>query len=329
MNIEQIQALRQVYQQTNPGWKREIQLLYQYYVHDKEKALLDIAATTAALSAMALADRAGDVQLTPEMEEAFHLQYPNVDLKQVLADGSIADYLNGWKGKYFEVLVRDKLNSGELVGDIQLTEGQVAYLAESPTQPGWDLQIVNADGTVAQELQLKASESLSYIKEALEKYPDIEILTTEEIFQNGGSAIEALHNSGISDQQLEDLLIASASGAAETAVNAVDLLFPGLSIALIATTEGAAVLTGKKTLEMARNDLLSRSVKTGAALGVGAAVHFLDGGLLSIPASLLTRLGMDRMEIYGRLERSTKARTEQFGKLLAAQLPPPRLNAPS
>lgn len=246
-----------------------------------------------------------------------------------MADGTVADYLNGWKGKYFEVLARDKLNNGEMLGDIQLTEGQVAYLAESPTQPGWDLQIVNADGTIAQELQLKASDSLSYVKEALEKYPDIEILTTEEIYQNGGSAMEMLHNSGISDQQLEELLIGSAAGAADSAVDAADLLFPGLPIALIAAAEGAAVLTGKKTLEMAKADLLNRSVKTGAALGVGTAVYFLDGGLLSIPASLLTRFGMDRMEIYRRLEHAATAKTEQLKTLLPAQLPPPRLDAPS
>ena len=50
-----------------------------------------------------------------------------------------------------------------------------------PSQPGWDIQILNADGTVDQVLQAKATESVSYVKEALEKYPDIEIVTTEEV----------------------------------------------------------------------------------------------------------------------------------------------------
>ena len=95
-------------------------------------------------------------------------------------------FLSAWKGKYFEVLVRDELNAGEWVGDIHLEPGQTALLAESAIQPGWDLQIINSDGSVAQELQLKATESLSYVKEALERYPDIGVLTTDEVFNAGG-----------------------------------------------------------------------------------------------------------------------------------------------
>lgn len=58
------------------------------------------------------------------------------------------------------------------MGDIHLEPGQVAALAESATQPGWDLQILNADGTVAGELQLKATDSLSKEKS---KYEELKV----------------------------------------------------------------------------------------------------------------------------------------------------------
>jgi hypothetical protein len=47
----------------------------------------------------------------------------------------------------------------------------------------------NADGSVAQELQLKATQSLSYVKEALERYPDIQVLATDDVLENGADAL--------------------------------------------------------------------------------------------------------------------------------------------
>ena len=60
---------------------------------------------------------------------------------------------------------------------------------------------------------------------------------------------------------------------------------------LLNTTQ---VLMGRKTFDIAMKDGLSRAVKSGVAIGAGALVAFFDGGLLSIPASILTRLGIDR-----------------------------------
>ena len=41
------------------------------------------------------------------------------------------------------------------------------------TQPGWDMRIVGPDDEVSLYLQLKATDSFSYIKRALQRYPDI------------------------------------------------------------------------------------------------------------------------------------------------------------
>ena len=93
------------------------------------------------------------------------------------------------KGKYFEVLVRDRLNAGESVGELQLQPGQVATLVESPTQPGIDLLIKNEDGSTDELLQLKASESLGYVRRAFDRYPDIRVVTPSEVDDTAGITI--------------------------------------------------------------------------------------------------------------------------------------------
>ena len=92
---------------------------------------------------------------------------------------------------------------------------------------------------------------------------------------------------------MEDLLDGPIEELLET-------VLPGLPFALIAVGEGRQVLMGRKTFDIAMKDGLSRAVKSGVAIGAGALVVFLDGGLLSIPTSFLARLGIDRYQTMGR-----------------------------
>jgi hypothetical protein len=277
--------------------------LYKRYIKEREQSLMDAAAAAAAVNALFLADRIDMSQVTPQMEEAFRLAYPNMNLA-TLADRSpeqVEGFLSAWKGKYFEVIVRDDLNAGEWVGDIHLNPGQAAVLAESATQPGWDLQILDADGSVAHDIQLKATQSLGYVKEALERYPDIDVLTTDEVLDAGGDAVQGIFSSGFSDSALEDTIHAPMEALLDSPLEElVETVLPGLPFVLITVGEGRQVLMGRKSFELAMQDGLFRAAKTGAAIGVGALVVFLDGGLLSIPASFLTRLGFDRYSVMNR-----------------------------
>ncbi len=102
-------------------------------------------------------------EANPLLEEALRRQYPNVDPESLA--GAAAERLEGLvrgvKGKYFEVLVRDRLNAEGHVGEIQLREGLESLLADSSTQPVWDLEIVdNSDGSTVEVLQLKATEAM-------------------------------------------------------------------------------------------------------------------------------------------------------------------------
>lgn len=107
---------------------------------------------------------------------------------------------------------------------------------------------------------------------------------------------------------LEDLLDGPIEELLET-------VLPGLPFALIAVGEGRKVLMGRKTFDIAMQDELSRAVKSGAAIGAGALVAFLDGGLLSIPASFLTRMGIDRYQIMGRSIMNLDRRIESIRSL--------------
>jgi hypothetical protein len=288
---------------------------------------MDAAAAAAAVNALFLTDRIDMSHVTPQMDEAFRLAYPNVDLSS-LADrspGEVEGFLAAWKGKYFEMLVRDKLNAGGWVGDIHLDPGQTAVLAESATQPGWDLRILDQDGSVAHELQLKATQSLSYVKEALERYPDIDVLTTDEVRDAGGEAVQGIFASGFSDSALEDTIQAPMEALLDSPLEElVETVLPGLPFVLIAAGEGRKVLMGRKSFDLAMQDGLYRAAKTGAAIGIGALVVLLDGGMLSIPASFLTRMGFDR---YNVMTRSVTALEKRIGVLrsLGSQ---PRVLAP-
>lgn len=301
--------------------------LYTRYIKRREQSLIDAAAAAAAVNALFLADRIDMSQVTPQMEEAFRSAYPNVDLSS-LAERSPAEvhgFLNAWKGKYFEVLVRDELNAGEWVGDIRLDSGQTAVLAQSATEPGWDLQILDPDGSVAQDLQLKATQSLAYVKQALERYPDIHVLTTDEVLEVGGDTVHGIFASGLSDSALEDTIRAPMEGLLDSPLEElVETVLPGLPFVLIAVGEGRKVLMGRKSFQLAMEDGFYRAAKTGAAIGVGALVALLDGGMLSIPASFLTRMGFDR---YTVMTRSITALDKRMG-VLRSLTTQPRMLAP-
>ena len=144
-----------------------------------------------------------------EIQLAFRTAYPQMSTKYNLEDiinefnySEIQGLVNGIKGKLFEIRYVDYLNDGNL------PDGYSAVLASSPNNPGWDIAILDSNGSIAQELQMKATNSLTYIKEALERYPDINIVTTDEMYSNlimHGMADNVI-DSGISNAELTEVV---------------------------------------------------------------------------------------------------------------------------
>ena len=279
---------------------------------------MDAVAATAALDAIFFSDQIDTGAINPQMQEAFELAFPGRDLYQRLEELNVLTpesreaigFLNTWKGKYLEVIVIDKLNAGESVAGIQLGPGQVARLFPNLNHPGSDVEILNADGTVAEELQVKATESVSYVKQAIEKYPSIRIVTPDDV-------------EGITDADLEGEIAAPVEELFDTPLEEfVEMVLPGLPFVLIATTEGAKILIGRQTLQQAMNRSLERATKTGAAMSVGALLVLVDAGVVSLPATFLTRTGIDRYRINRGILRRLDADTTSVQSLLPAHANP-------
>lgn len=106
-------------------------------------------------------------KLPGELVEAFKMQYPNVYEAGglgALTPESVEGYLNGWSGKYTEILARDTLNSGGSIGGVSLSAGETAVLATDPTQAQWDMMIE----PTGRLLQIKSTDSVAYVKETME-----------------------------------------------------------------------------------------------------------------------------------------------------------------
>jgi hypothetical protein len=294
--------------------------LASYFSKRRESTVIDAVAAATAVEGLLSQDHITWDKITPQMREAFSLAYPTTSLASLegLQPEQLSGFVNGWKGKYFEVLVRDELNSGHWMGDIHLAAGQHAALAESITQPGWDLQILNADGSVADKIQLKATESLAYIRESLERYPDFHILATNEV---AGSVHDLhIHNSGIAETHLAHDITAPLADVLHTGFGEfLEDVIPLVPFLIIVGTEGRAVMAGRSSLMTALGRARSRSTRTGTAMIIGRVIGCIPGvGPFMAPvATMGTRMALDRFRTLRATENFILKRTAELVELRA------------
>ncbi|MDM0108670.1 hypothetical protein QTH97_27235 [Variovorax sp. J22R24] len=288
------------------------QQAFRRFLKTNRESLLDL--TVAAASAqLSLVDGPEDVD--PLLLKAIHDTNPSIDENNLFGlDGpALQGAVNTAKGKYFEYLVVEKLNQGEQVGPLLLEPGQYAVLAESMTQPGWDMQIVDDRGDVVEYLQLKATDSVSYIRSALERYPDIEILATGEVGDSG-----LVLDSGITDHNLREHVELGLDAVDGSLVDSfLDHFHPLLPLAAIALYEGHRLSVGRQSMDAFKLALARRSQRIVVTQTVGAAVYALGGGLLSFPVAVAGGLVFDRTINQAAL--ATSYRSHQ-GRLLALRL---------
>ena len=326
MGYEPLTALAESY----PPHEREaLHELAQEYRSRDEREVLDIAA----LATDVPLDRVTNLGLEPDADpqflEAFRLQYPNVTPESLVGSSEerLSGLANGVKGKYFEVLVRDRLNAGERLGELQLEPGQVASLAKSPTQPGWDLQIVNEDGSIAEAIQLKATDSMSYVKNALEKYLGVKVATTSEI----DDTAEEILGTGISDQQLErvtetqlgELSEGMTQDLLDTGAEAALDSIPFVSIAITGVMEGRNLLIGRSTF---RESLRRGSKRIGKASVYDAIGTLLGSTGVAIPAVMGLRMAEARVSRRIGLGDHLEAKTAELMRLVTAKHPVERVS---
>lgn len=172
-------------------------------------------------------------EIPGEVQSAYEAAFPHVAARQPLSemvndrsDAEVAGIVNVIKGKLFEQRYVEYLNDGNL------PDGYEAVLADSPTNPGWDIAILDPSGNVDGLLQAKATESLDYVQESLARYPDITIVTTEEVY--GHLAMHGIADnvidSGISNEELSLLIESSIGSGQEVSVSLGPPIIPALII---------------------------------------------------------------------------------------------------
>jgi hypothetical protein len=175
-------------------------------------------------------------EVPPEVERAFELAYPGLvgsgerfaDAVERMSTGELTGLVSGVKGKLFELQLVDQLNAGTL------PDGLEAVLASSPTQSGYDIQIVDENGRIMEELQAKATDSVAYVREALERNPNIDIITTSEVH---GALLQAGFGDRVADSGIS---LSEVDGTLQKAVEAnpgldlIDLAPSSIGLAMIA-----------------------------------------------------------------------------------------------
>ncbi|RLA06514.1 MAG: hypothetical protein DRQ51_09185 [Gammaproteobacteria bacterium] len=254
---------------------------YKKYSISKKQSLIDLMLVSVNLTPAIFDDI---TNIDPLLQQAITETNPNFDTSSFFnfSDNEMMGIINSAKGKYFEYLVTDKLNSGEAVGDVMLPDGYQAVMATSATQAGWDIQIVDQNGYVADYLQLKATDSLGYINDTLEKYPDITILATDEVANQADGLVL---NSQISEESLTQQVNNAVDNLDESLIGSfMDAFNPLLPLVIILASEGYNLSVGKQSLDIVLSSAYDRAERSVFAGGTGALVYALGGGLLSIPA---------------------------------------------
>lgn len=287
---------------------------FQRYLKANRESLFDLALTAA--SAEVLLEQ-GISDLDLRLVEAIRITNPSLSDSRFfdLSADELQGAVNTAKGKYFEYLVVDRLNAGEQVGPVLLPDGYRAVLADSLNQPGWDMRIVGPDGATADYFQLKATDSAGYIKEALHRYPDIEILATHEVTDSG-----LVLDSGITEDDLREQ-VSSAIDVMDDSVTDqfLDYFNPLFPLVAIATWEGYKVSVGQQSLDQFKLAIARRGQRIVAANLAGAAAYAVGGGLLAIPAAFAGGLLFERYWNQEAILTSYRADTDRLLSMRLAQ----------
>ncbi|WP_243976555.1 cytochrome P450 [Vibrio natriegens] len=140
---------------------------------------------------------------------------------------AMSGHISNIKGIVFEQEVVNLLTKQEMD----------AMLFEATNHPVSDIALMS-DGEIAAEIQLKATDSVSYINESLAENPDIPIIVTSEVADSFDSAM--VIDSGIDNVVLDDTVSEVLTGEIFNNV--------GESVASDVVSEGLADFVGDVAL---------------------------------------------------------------------------------
>jgi hypothetical protein len=184
------------------------------------------------------------------------------------------------------------------------------------TQPGWDMRIVDEQGGTAELLQLKATESVGYIRDTLERYPDISILTTGEVARDLGPN-DMVIDSSMSEADLENAINMNAGGINHGYLDEFwDSFNPLIPLLVIAATQGYQVAVKKQRVGDAMEVAKARVARGMVASASGAVVKIVSGSWIASALGAVTAgMFFDRSQNIDDLVDALKSRN----RLLAAR----------
>ena len=306
MAFSKLQELGNTYPSQDKDALMELNGDYQRRYH---REILDLAAI-AADGVQNAWDLGLEPHLDPQVWEAFQLQYPNktIDsLRDSIAtsatpEGTIEGWERGIRGKYFEVLVRDELRAGESVGDIKLGPGEDAILAESSTEKGWDINIVNEDGNSIRKVSLKAVKDFGDVGDALEKYPEYQVVTTtdheSEAISNDMVSTTDHHRKDLTkmvEGQIDEATEGVAEDIAEQGMEVAFDAIPFASLLIIPGTEIWKMRRNGHSFKEALRMSKRRLARAGVFSGIEASVNSTPAAPVSIPITMGLRLTRARI----------------------------------
>ena len=292
-----------------PQDKDALMELSEDYQRRYQREILDLA-TIAAEGVQNFWDLGLEPEEDPQVWEAFQLQYPNetVDsLRESIAgsadpEGTIDGWERGIRGKYFEILVRDELKAGESVGDIKLGPGEDAVLAESPTEKGWDINIVDEDGNSIRKVSLKAVKDFDDVEDALQKYDEYPVMTTAdheaEAIANEMVSTTAHNREELTEVvkgQIDEVTEGVAEDLAEQGLEVAFDSIPFASVPIIAGTEIWKMRKNGHSFKEAWRRSRRRIGRAGVYSSIEAAVNATPAAPVSIPVTMVLRLTQTRI----------------------------------
>lgn len=282
--------------------------------HHRKKELLDLLA----VGGISLTDAVKNPSSVPaDVERAFDLAYPGLasqgqsfsDVVNRLSADELVGFVSGVKGKLFEIELVDHLNDG------YLPDGMQAALATSATQPGYDILVTDERGHVVDVIQAKATESVEYVKDALARYPDIDVTTTTEVHaQLVARGIGHVTDSGISEAALQGKIEAAAAGG--HMIDPGDFVPSSIGLAVIALS---SFMDKGQSLEQRGAEFGGRAAKAGVS-GVAAKAALVASGTwwigltVGVGSRWLATHGGRKRERFEALNRTVKALEQQVAR---------------
>lgn len=243
----------------------------------------------------------------PELSDTVSFREKVLELDEVAMTG----FISGVKGKLFEQKYVEYLNNDNL------PVGYFAELAQSATQPGWDISIVGSNGQIASLLQAKATSSVSYVQDAIEKYPNIDVVTTDEVYSHlvMTGVSESVIRGNMSNTELEDAL----NNAVDASDLAIDYTLPIFALAFIAFTsykEESLTLYEKAKHAGGRSGKTYLSYLIGGGIAAVTNTWWL-GVLGSVSSRVLSDSGNTKYGVYETLKNVERVNQKIIDRLNA------------